>query len=70
MRSVFAGSFFKLGIEVNPTFTHSCDTVKPYGCYDRSYHQKKSLLAEENDIRLLQLYNDDFLEKCANIVDI
>ena len=53
---------FKLGIEVNPTFTHSCDTVKPYGCYDRLYHQNKSLLAEKNGIGLLQVYDDDFLD--------
>lgn len=50
----------KLGIEINPTFTHSVDTA--FGVTARDYHQKKALLAEQCGIGLLHLYEDDFFD--------
>lgn len=50
---------FKLGIEVNPTWTHSVDTGV-YGQSDRYYHQKKSLLAANAGVGLLHMYDSDF----------
>lgn len=53
---------FKLGIEVNPTWTHSVDTL-PYGQVDKKYHQKKSLLAKQHGIGLVHLYDTDFIDE-------
>lgn len=53
---------FNFGIEVNPVFTHSYDSIQPYGQYDKYYHQKKSLLAEEKGIGLLHVYDEDILD--------
>ena len=52
---------YKLGIEVNPTWTHSIDTM-PYGQEDKLYHQKKSLAAERAGIGLIHLYDSDFVD--------
>ena len=52
---------FNLGIEVNPTWTHSIDTMS-YGQEDKCYHQKKSLLAEKCGVGLVHLYDNDFLD--------
>lgn len=53
---------YKLGIEVNPTWTHSVDTL-PYGQSDKFYHQKKSLRAEMAGIGLIHLYDMDFIDE-------
>lgn len=53
---------FKLGIEVNPTWTHSVDTGS-YGQSDKYYHQKKSLLAADSNIGLLHMYDSDFIDE-------
>lgn len=55
---------YNLGIEVNPTFTHSID-IKPFGKSDRLYHQKKSLAAEVAGVGLLHLYDSDFIDEHA-----
>lgn len=52
---------FKLGIEINPVYTHSTDTL--YGVEHRNYHQTKTLLAEANGVGLLHMYDDDFFDK-------
>lgn len=49
----------KLGIEINPTGTHTYDDPE-YGILDRSYHQKKALAAESASIGLLHLYDCDY----------
>lgn len=53
---------YNLGIEVNPTFTHSVD-VPTFGKSDQAYHQKKSLLAIEAGIGLVHLYDSDFIDE-------
>ena len=53
---------FKLGIEVNPTWTHSVDTGS-YGQSDKCYHQKKSLLAADFGVGLLHMYDSDFIDE-------
>lgn len=51
-----------LGIEVNPVGTHSVD-IDCIGITDIKYHQKKALLAEQFDVGLLHLYDEDFVDK-------
>lgn len=51
-----------IGIEVNPTFTHSVD-IKPFGKKDRNYHQNKSICAEDVGIGLIHLYDADFMDE-------
>jgi hypothetical protein len=53
---------YKLGLEVNPTWTHSVDTGQ-YGQPDRYYHQNKSLLAAKCGVGLLHLYDIDFTDE-------
>lgn len=53
---------YGLGIEVNPTFTHSVD-IQAFGKSDQAYHQKKSLLAIEAGIGLVHLYDSDFIDE-------
>lgn len=51
----------KLGLEVNPTGTHSIDVLK-YGVKTADYHQKKALAAERAGVGLLHLYDIDFYD--------
>ena len=53
---------YNFGIEVNPTFTHSVDSIPRYRKSVR-YHQKKSVVAEEAGIGLLHLYDNDFSDE-------
>ena len=53
---------YKLGIEVNPTWTHSVDTL-PYGQADKNYHQMKALVAEKCGVGLVHLYDTDFIDE-------
>ena len=50
---------YNLGIEVNPVSTHSVD-VGRLGLSSKTYHQEKSLLAEEKGIGLIQFYDADY----------
>lgn len=52
---------YKLGIEANPSYTHSIDfnSVR----VDKMYHQKKSLLAESLGIGLVHVYDDDVMDQ-------
>lgn len=50
---------YNLGIEVNPVLTHSVD-VGRLGLSSKTYHQEKSLLAEEKGIGLIQFYDADY----------
>lgn len=50
---------YNLGIEVNPVSTHSVDVGK-LGLSSKTYHQEKSLLAEEKGIGLIQFYDADY----------
>ncbi len=51
---------FQLGIEINPTGTHSIDSNSRI---TRDYHQRKSLLAEQAGVGLLHMYDEDFCNK-------
>lgn len=53
---------YHIGIEINPTWTHSVDTL-PYGQADKNYHQNKSLLAIQAGIGLIHLYDTDFMDE-------
>lgn len=50
---------YNLGIEVNPVSTHSVDVGK-LGLSSKTYHQEKSLLAEEKGVGLIQFYDIDY----------
>lgn len=50
---------YNLGIEVNPVSTHSVD-VGRLGLSSKTYHQEKSLLAEEKGVGLIQFYDIDY----------
>ena len=50
---------YNLGIEVNPVSTHSVDVGK-LGLSSKTYHQEKSLLAEEKGVGLIQFYDADY----------
>lgn len=50
---------YNLGIEVNPVSTHSVD-VGRLGLSSKTYHQEKSLLAEEKGVGLIQFYDADY----------
>lgn len=50
-----------LGLEINPTWTHSVDSGE-YGQPNHMYHQNKSLLAESNDVGLIHMFDGDFLD--------
>lgn len=50
---------YNLGIEVNPVSTHSVDVWK-LGLSSKTYHQEKSLLAEEKGVGLIQFYDADY----------
>lgn len=50
---------YNLGIEVNPVSTHSVDVGK-LGLSSKTYHQDKSLLAEEKGVGLIQFYDADY----------
>lgn len=50
---------YNLGIEVNPVSTHSVD-VGRLGLSTKTYHQEKSLLAEEKSVGLIQFYDADY----------
>ena len=50
---------YKLGIEVNPVSTHSVD-VGRLGLSSKTYHQEKSILAEEKGVGLIQFYDADY----------
>lgn len=50
---------YNLSIEVNPVLTHSVD-VGRLGLSSKTYHQEKSLLAEEKGIGLIQFYDADY----------
>ena len=52
---------YKLGIEVNPTWTHSPDTM-PFGIKDRLYHQNKSIVAEDVGVGLIHMFDTDFID--------
>ena len=52
---------YNLGIEVNPVSTHSVD-VGRLDLSSKTYHQEKSLLAEEKGIGLIQFYDADYHE--------
>lgn len=52
---------YKLGIEVNPTWTHSPDTM-PFGIKDRLYHQNKSIVAENAGVGLIHMFDTDFID--------
>lgn len=52
---------FKLGIEINPVATHSIDSKM--GVKSKSYHQEKSLLAEECGVGLIHFYDADYYDK-------
>ncbi len=53
---------YKLGIEINPTWTHSIDSINSEKI-DKFYHQTKSLLAEKYGIGLIHLYDSDFIDE-------
>jgi len=54
---------YKLGIEFNGNYWHS-NAIK-----EKSYHQKKSLLAENNGIRLIHIYEYEWTdERTKNII--
>lgn len=50
---------WRLGIEINPTGTHSVD-IPARGALPRDYHQRKALMAEAAGIGLVHMYDDDF----------
>lgn len=50
---------YNLGIEVNPVSTQSVD-VGRLGLSSKTYHQEKSLLAEEKGVGLIQFYDADY----------
>ena len=53
---------YKLGIEINPTWTHSVDSINS-DKIDKFYHQTKSLLAEQHGMGLIHLYDSDFVDE-------
>lgn len=55
-------SDYQLGIEINPTFTHSCD-IYPFGKKSHGYHQSKSICAENANVGLIHLYDSDFINE-------
>lgn len=55
---------YNIGIEVNPTFTHSVD-IEPFGKKNRDYHQNKSICAEEAGVGLIHLYDTDFMDESS-----
>lgn len=50
----------KVGIDINPTISHSTQKVHPiYPAKSTNYHQKRALAAEENGWLLYQIYDWD-----------
>lgn len=53
----------KIGIEINPNYTHNSNKFKLKGVSkNENYHYKKYLFAKEKDIKLIQLFENDLSE--------
>lgn len=52
---------YKIGIEINPTWTHSPDVSTSH--VGKMYHHDKSLLAESKQIGLIHMYDVDFYDE-------
>lgn len=62
---------YSIGLEINPVFTHSVDSVK-WSCIQKPkpniYHQKKALLARQAGINLLNIYDWMDVDKIKDII--